>query len=267
MWERSFLKQNAKLVLKTNYWMALAVCLVAGILTGSSGGSSSAVTRATNSFNGAYSGSYSDYYHDFSNSIDSLVSSIGLAVVIFVIILVSLIGIAYSAFVANPIEVGKTRYFVQSRRQVSKFTLLFSSFKSEAYLGAVKTMFLRDIFIFLWTLLLIIPGIIKGYAYRMVPYILADNPNIGAGRAIELSEQMTKGEKFNMFVLDLSFLGWILLSALTCGIGMIFLKPYMEATFTELYAVLKDKAYRGGLCSPAELNEYYPQAPNGNSEF
>ncbi|SDM53077.1 DUF975 family protein [Acetanaerobacterium elongatum] len=265
MWERSFLKQNAKLVLKTNYWMALAVCLVAGILTGSSGGS--AVTRITNSFNRTYSGSYSDYYRDFSNTIDSMISSIGVTVLIFSITLVSLIGIAYAVFVANPITVGKSRYFVQSRRQVSKFSLLFSSFKSEAYLGAVKTMFLRDIFLFLWTLLLIIPGIIKGYAYRMVPYILADNPNIGAGRAIELSEQMTKGEKFDMFVLDLSFLGWVLLSALTCGIGMIFLKPYMEATFTELYAVLKDKAYRGGLCTPAELNEYYPQAPNENSEF
>ena len=120
-------------------------------------------------------------------------------------------------------------------------------------------MFLRDVYLFLWTLLLIIPGIIKGYAYRMVPYILADNPNIGAARAIELSDQMTKGEKLDIFVLDLSFLGWILLGSLACGIGVLFVNPYVEATNAELYAALKDKAYRNGLCTPAELGEGYAQ--------
>ncbi len=259
MWERAFLKQNAKLVLKTNYWMALAVCLVAGILAGGGGGSGGG--QAARNVNNYASGGNSAY-GDFSSGLSNLILTIGLTTVITVGVLLVLLGIAYSIFVANPILVGKSRYFVQSRKQVSKFTLLFSSFQGNAYMGAVKTMLLRDIYIFLWSLLFIIPGIIKGYAYCMVPYILADNPNIGVGRAIELSDAMTKGEKFNIFVLDLSFLGWALLAAITCGIGFLFLNPYIEATRAELYTVLKDKAYRGGLCSPAELGEYYPQAPS-----
>lgn len=245
MWERAFLKQNAKLVLKTNYWTAFAVCLVAGILAGSSGGSGgSTASNLSNPANGQTGSIW-----------DRIFSSIDLAIIISVVLIIAILAIAYSVFVANPITVGKTRYFVRSRIEVSRFSLLFSSFQNNAYMGAVKTMLLKDIYLFLWSLLLIIPGIIKGYAYRMVPYILADNPNIGAQRAIELSDQMTKGEKLNIFVLDLSFLGWILLGALACGVGVLFVNPYIEATNAELYAVLKDKAYRTGLCSPAELGE------------
>ncbi len=251
MWERAFLKQNAKLVLNTNYWMAFAVSLVAGFLVGGSSGGGGAGTTVTNLTSGNYSG--------FASQIDSFISAIGLGVIVSVISVAALMGIAYSVFVANPISVGKTRYYVRSRAEVSRFTLLFSSFQNNAYSGAVKTMFLRDVYLFLWTLLLIIPGIIKGYAYRMVPYILADNPNIGAARAIELSDQMTKGEKLDIFVLDLSFLGWILLGSLACGIGVLFVNPYVEATNAELYAALKDKAYRTGLCTPAELGEGYAQ--------
>ena len=259
MWDRAFLKQNAKSVLKTNYWMAFAVCLVAGILAGGGGSSGSSASQASQNFSG---GTGSNSWGNINSEINNLVSYIGLAVVISIVVMVVLLAIGYSVFVANPILVGEKRYFVQSRKQVSKFTLLFSSFQKNAYLGAVKTMIVRDIFLFLWTLLLIIPGIIKGYAYSMVPYILADNPNIGVSRAIELSNNMTHGEKLNIFVLDLSFLGWILLTVVTCGIGMLFLAPYMEATKAELYAALKDKAYRGGLCTPAELGENYPQMPN-----
>ncbi len=254
MWERAFLKQNAKLVLKTNYWMAFAVSLVAGLLAGGGGGGgggSSASNLAGTDGSGAVS------------AIERFFSAIDLAVIISVFSLILLLGIAYTVFIANPISVGKTRYFVRSRLEVSRFTLLFSSFQNNAYLGAVKTMILKDVYLFLWSLLLIIPGIVKGYAYRMVPYILADNPNIGAQRAIDLSNQMTKGEKLNIFVLDLSFLGWVLLGALACGIGTLFVTPYIEATNAELYAVLKQKAYQTGLCSPAELGEQYPQDTPG----
>lgn len=88
-------------------------------------------------------------------------------------------------------------------------------------------MVLRDVFIFLWSLLFLIPGVIKHYSYRMVPYILADDPEIGAMDAITLSRQMMDGHKWNTFVLDLSFLGWDLLSALTLGLlGVFYVNPY-----------------------------------------
>ncbi len=252
MWERAGLKYNAKLVLKTNYWMAFAVSLVAGILTGGASGTSS---RVSNSI-AQNSGSYPEWgTQSWDSIIGSMISAVGMATIVSVGLLLFLLGVAYSIFLANPIEVGRARYFVQSRKQVSRFTLLFSSFREKSYLGAVTTMLLRDVYLFLWFLLLIIPGIVKSYAYRLVPYILADNPNIGAQRAIELSNQMTKGEKLEIFVLDLSFLGWFLLSLIPCGLGIVFLSPYISATNAELYAALKEKAYRNGICTPAELGE------------
>jgi uncharacterized membrane protein len=102
-------------------------------------------------------------------------------------------------------------------------------------------------------LLLIIPGIVKSYAYSMVPYILADNPNIGYSRAVELSNQMTEGHKFDIFVLELSFIGWYLLGMLLIFVGMLFVRPYEDATKAELYIVLRQNALDNGNCTADEL--------------
>ena len=101
-------------------------------------------------------------------------------------------------------------------------------------------MFLRDLFVALWTLLFIIPGIVKMYAYSLVPYILAENPEMSGTEAIKLSNEMMKGHKWKAFVLDLSFLGWLLLSVLTLGlVGIFFANPYVYATDAELYKAIK----------------------------
>jgi uncharacterized membrane protein len=104
----------------------------------------------------------------------------------------------------------------------------------------MKTMFIKNLLVFLWTLLFIVPGIIKSYAYRMVPYLLAENPDLDYLEAIRLSEKMTLGHKFDIFILDLSFIGWYLLGLLACGVGIIFVRPYQDATNAELYLVLKN---------------------------
>jgi uncharacterized membrane protein len=87
----------------------------------------------------------------------------------------------------------------------------------------------------------------------MVPYILADNPNIGVEKAISLSTEMTMGHKLDMFVLDLSFLGWYLLGTLAFGIGIFFVMPYDNATKAELYLSLRENALRNNLCSYNDL--------------
>ena len=115
-------------------------------------------------------------------------------------------------------------------------------------------MFLRGLYTFLWTLLLLIPGIIKSYAYRMVPYILSDNPKMGADNAITLSRKMMDGNKFELFVLELSFLGWYLLGLLALGVGILFVNPYYNATEAQLYLVLREKAIGLGYCSYEDLN-------------
>lgn len=95
------------------------------------------------------------------------------------------------------------------------------------------------VYIFLWTLLLIIPGIIKAYSYSMAYYIKHDNPEIGAEEAICRSMEMMRGKKWKLFCLDLSFLGWILLGIITCGIGLLWVAPYMQTAHAAFYEDIK----------------------------
>lgn len=100
---------------------------------------------------------------------------------------------------------------------------------------------LVSIFTALWTLLFIIPGIVKGFAYSMTPYILLDRPELSATQAITESRRMMNGHKMDLFVLYLSFIGWILLSILTLGILLLYVIPYMEATVAGFYNSIKDE--------------------------
>ena len=100
-------------------------------------------------------------------------------------------------------------------------------------------MFLMNFFVSLWSLLLIIPGFIKYYAYALTPYILIDNPELSANQAINLSQEMMKGHKFDMFILHLSFIGWIFLSIFTFGIGLLWLLPYMMTAQAAFYQDVK----------------------------
>jgi uncharacterized membrane protein len=94
---------------------------------------------------------------------------------------------------------------------------------------------LTNFYIFLWTILLIIPGIIASLAYAMTPYLMAENPEMGANEAITLSKKMMKGYKESLFYLYLTFFGWQLLCCLTLGIGYLWLCPYISATEAAFY--------------------------------
>lgn len=100
-------------------------------------------------------------------------------------------------------------------------------------------MLLYGIVICLWTLLLIIPGIIMSFAYLMTPFILNDRPDLSVGQALKLSRTMMKGHKWQLFCLELSFIGWALLSILTLGIGFLWLEPYVLTSIAAFYEELK----------------------------
>lgn len=102
---------------------------------------------------------------------------------------------------------------------------------------------LTGLYTFLWALLLIIPGIVKSYSYAMAPFILAEHPDMTANQAITASKQMMDGHKLELFFLDLSFLGWVLLNLLTLGIGSLFLMPYIAAARASFYRNLCPRAY------------------------
>ncbi len=119
------------------------------------------------------------------------------------------------------------------------------------------------LFAFLWMLLLIVPGVIKSIAYSMTPYLLAEYRNIPATEAIKVSMKITDGRKWDMFIMYLSFIGWILLGSITFGITHIFYSgPYMNTAFAGMYDVLKKDALETGRITLAELGVYPEQAPN-----
>lgn len=110
---------------------------------------------------------------------------------------------------------------------------LFSYFKH--WKNAILTNLLQAVYIFLWSLLCIIPGIIAQYNYAMTPYILAENPELSPNEALQRSKEMMHGHRMELFLLNLSFIGWTILAVLTCGIGFIWLVPYINATNAEFY--------------------------------
>ena len=243
-WDRITLKSRAKAVLKNSYWMTLLALFIASFLGSESGNSSQyiSVSFSASSIIPTFR-TFGTFPYDWA-----------LGVLVFTSLAITLFAVGYGLFIGNIIYVGKCRYLTMCRYGKTDIGELFFSFKRGIYMNTVKTMFFRSLYIFLWSLLLVIPGIIKTYEYKMVPYILAENPWISKDRAFEISKNTTYGEKWNMFVLDLSFIGWILLGMLACcGIGVFFLNPYIEATQAELYGALRYKAVANRLCSPDEI--------------
>lgn len=117
------------------------------------------------------------------------------------------------------------------------FGVLFEGFQE--YGRILGTKILQAVYTLLWMLLLIVPGVIKSYSYAMTDFILKDEPEICNNAAIEKSMVMMEGNKMKLFMLDLSFIGWALLSLLTCGIGMFFLQPYVAVARAAFYEDLK----------------------------
>lgn len=113
------------------------------------------------------------------------------------------------------------------------------------YGKTLGTMLLMMLYTWLWSLLLVIPGIIKSYSYAMTPFILNDEPELGADEVICKSMAMMRGHKMKLFLLDLSFIGWILLAILTLGIGFLWLVPWMESARAAFYLDLKREAQQG----------------------
>ncbi len=113
----------------------------------------------------------------------------------------------------------------------------FSGF--DDFWAAFKVTFFVGLFTFLWSLLFVIPGIVKMYAYSQSMYILAENKGKAALECIDESKKMTMGKKMDLFVLDLSFIGWLLLGSITFGIAYIWVAPYISATKANVYNSLK----------------------------
>lgn len=240
MFTRQEYKKRAWNTLTTSYWIAFLMTLIYGVVSGG--------INFTYNFNDHSRADSGDFNFDAIN----LMFFLSIFLIIFSIAFA--IGMVFSFFVVNPLTVSKSRFFLNNCTSKGELETIFFSFKKGKYMNIVATMAWRTLIIFLWTLLFIIPGIIKGYSYCLVPYILAENPNINYKEALRISKDMTDGYKFDIFVLQLSFLGWYLLGLLCCCIGVLFVTPYYEQTFAEMYLDLRNNAINRGLVSPFELN-------------
>lgn len=246
MWSRPDLKMRGKGAFYRNYWPAVLAGLIMSIATGLTGGNSARRVLDDNH----RSGDYSYYSHGHTG----LVSGLFAAVFTLAIAVIAMIMIVLKIFIGNLLLVGGKRFFMENREYNSRVSSVLYGFKNGNYGNIVLTMFLRDLYTFLWTLLFVIPGIVKSYEYRMIPYILSENPGMDRRRAFEISRQMMTGQKMDTFIMDLSFIGWSLLSAITCGLfGVFYTQPYFEASFAELYAVFRVHAFHTGSLTTNEL--------------
>ncbi len=140
-------------------------------------------------------------------------------------------------FITGIIYICISKYFLTLARSQNKYdNLRVLTYGLENDLaGNVLLGLLQTLFIFLWTLLLIIPGIVKSYAYSMAYFVKIDNPEYSAKQALDESERLMKGKKMKLFLLDLSFIGWYILGALCFGIGTLWVNAYQQAARTEFY--------------------------------
>lgn len=260
-WRRKELKTKAKEILKKYYWKMVLVSLILTILYGGSGGSagssaSDSISTETESvithedyFDDEFTSDiYQDEYYDdiyedtFEEDHETSIAMIaGIIIgVLIVVVIVLLLSFVLAAFIINPLEVGIRRFFVKSYEGDVLIREIAHGF-DHSYMNVVKTMFFRDLYTLLWTLLFIIPGIVKYYEYRMIPYIMGDNPDISKEEAFARSKEMMKGQKWKTFVLDMSFIGWNILSLFTLGILSVFyVAPYTNITFAGLYRKLSN---------------------------
>ncbi|MBE7042832.1 MAG: DUF975 family protein [Ruminococcaceae bacterium] len=158
---------------------------------------------------------------------------------VILLIISTAISVTISAFILGPLEVGIRKLYITGTYGKTSLSLLESGFRKATYKETVLSVFLPKVFVFLWSLLFLIPGIVKNYEYYFVPWIVAERPGISPKEAMAISRRMTKGHKWNIFVLELSFFGWLFVGVLCCGFGIIFVRPYVDATMTQLYETLK----------------------------
>lgn len=127
------------------------------------------------------------------------------------------------------------------RRGKLEFNDLFEGFKKPEFSATIGYLVKTSIFTWLWSLLLVIPGIVAAYKYAMAPYILMDHPEMTGGEAITASKELMQGKKWKLFCIEFSFIGWILLSIPTFGILLLWIEPWMYATMAAFYEDIKNE--------------------------
>lgn len=210
---RKELKDNAKQSLRGNWGWAIIVFLITAIIVGIFTGAGHWLDETYINYDGT------NIFYQFASPIGSILLWIG-----------SFIGLS------------RNIVFLELRddqKEEKPYMAAFSVFTENRFGPELINFVLVSIFTFLWTWLLIIPGIIKAYSYSMTPYIVKDmvasDKQVGATDGINASKELMKGHKMALFIFDLSFLGWNILAAITCGLGYLWVTPYYQTAKANFY--------------------------------
>ena len=279
-WKRKEIKDKAKKSFRANFWKCVATALILVIVGGGSagafGGGGNAFSHrdeesaghSINMVNEDWNFSFDADMNDDEGNISIGIGPSGEqdesaeeiteaqeesevidipaeAMVAFVVVMavaalfIFAVALVIDAFIANPLELGCKRFFRRNLDEPAAMSNIAFAFDSN-YKNICKTMFLRDVYIVLWSLLFVIPGIIKSYEYKMIPYLLSENPEMTTEQAFAESKKLMTGNKWKAFVLDLSFILWDIASAATCGLlGLFWVAPYKASTQAALYEAIK----------------------------
>ena len=259
MWTRKELKERAKEALKRNYWKIVLVSLIGMLIGGGLG--SSGISGGGSDIRDMASDNVKEHFTEHENDDvdwegaeavlddiqmdirpqDIVAVAFTVIVVLIVAAIVLAIGIALDVLLLSPVQVGINRFMVKSLDDTARIAEVGYTFDHN-YKNGVKVMFFKDLYVVLWSLLFIVPGIYKAYQYRMVPYILGENPDMTYQEVLQRSKDMMDGQKWDAFVLDLSFILWHMLGGITCGLAEIFyVAPYVNLTDAALYSRLSRK--------------------------
>ena len=256
-------RAKARQGLHGNWGKAIGVGLVASLLgaatttVGSSGGSGSGSAGTTGTTSGAEAGlAESESYMgllglDFSN-IDSITDlngiiptefQVGFMILMSVLSFITLVFLILHFTIGGAITLGYVKFHLNLLdHKPASLADLFSEFKR--FGAGFMMQMLRSAYIFLWSLLFFFPGVYAAYGYAMTPYILMENPEMSANDAITKSKELMHGNRWRLFCLEISFIGWSFLAMfLTLGLGYFVLKPYMESSFAAFYREIKAEKY------------------------
>ncbi len=255
------LKTNARTSFKRKHVESAFVAFLITLFSGSSSSISYTHTSnngtATTTFEG-----YEMWLEELKNIPQEIVAFISM-----LLAFAFLLTFVLTLFLHPILAVGGSRYFLKLRKNLpTGIGELTGNFKDGNYWNIVKIYFFKNVKLFFWTLLFIIPGVIKSIEYSLVDYILAVRPDLDSKSAFAMSKRLMKGYKADAFLLGLSFIGWYILAIPTFGIlNLVYVNPYWYATYAEFYCCVRAKGIMNGIITPMDLpdyeNPFYQQAP------
>ena len=237
MFDRLAFKEKGKYFFLANYWPSVLTIFTASLIVGSFdfviSTDANTYQLNVNFFNQFISIPTDEVFSNLTAS-----ALFGLTSAHF-FILIALLSLAFQLLIINPFIIGKSRFTLNLSCQRARFEDLFSSYQSGYFLKTSCTLLIMNLIILLYSLCFIIPGIYKSYCYALVPYLLADDPFLSHQEALARSQNLMVGHKLDLFIFDLSFIGWNILASLSFGLlNVFFVAPYYESSKAQVYLAL-----------------------------